>query len=247
MAFQASAIESNTVGYYTVDVTAGSYALVAINIAPTSTETFTLDELFPTNSLTTSGGASGAADRIQVWDYANQTCQNYYRYYKKMGGGAKNYHWVSTADDSLATATLKAGDSVFYYAKDNNQTLLIPGVVPNAAAGVLKQGYNMVSVGFPATWNPNDEGTTFWSDSTKFTAAGASGGADRIQTWDAANQSYKFYYLFYKKMGGGEKNYKWVSTTGDVILSESLDIGAGFFYYKQAAGEIEFSPNLKLN
>jgi hypothetical protein len=237
---------ANVVGYYTVNVEKEKFALVAINMEPTSTEVFTLDELFPTNALTTSGGSSGNADQLQVWDYENQTYKNFYRFYKKMGGGAKNYHWVNTADDSLATVTLKAGDSVFYYAKGNNQTLTIPGTVPNQASGILKQGFNMVGVGFPSTWNPNSEGADFWKDSTKFTAAGSSGNADQIQYWDDENQTYKFYYLFYKKMGGGSKNYSWVDTTTDEVLNEPLKIGSGFFYYKQSAGEIEFKPNLKL-
>ena len=166
-----------------------------------------------------------------------------------MGGGAKNYHWVeNTAEAPLATVTLKAGDSVFYYPINNNQTLTIPGTVPNAASGVLKQGFNMVSVGFPASWNPNDEGTEFWSDTSKFTSGGGAGSADQIQYWDAANQCFKYYYLFYKKMGGGAKNYKWVENTATAdVLNESLDIGAGFFYYKQAAGTTEFTPNLKID
>ena len=164
-----------------------------------------------------------------------------------MGGGAKNYHWVSQADDSLATVTLKAGDSVFYYPISNNQTLTVPGTVPNAASGILKQGYNMLAVGFPASWNPNDEGTTFWSDTSKFTSGGGAGSADQIRYWDTANQCFKFYYLFYKKMGGGAKNYKWVDQTTDDVLTEALTIDAGFFYYKQAAGTTEFTPNLKLN
>lgn len=163
-----------------------------------------------------------------------------------MGGGVKNYKWVNSADQALADVSLKAGDSVFYYANSNNQTLTIPGTVPNQASGTLKQGFNMIGVGFPATWNPNSEGTTFWGDSTKFTADATSGGADQIRYWDATTQAYKYYYLFYKKMGGGAKNYKWIDTTTQEILDEALNVGSGFFYYKQAAGEVSFNPNLKV-
>ena len=248
--FHYSLFTCSTVGYYNVEVKAGKYNLIAINIDPVSEKTYTLDELFPAdtaNIKTTSGGTAGAADQLRTWDVENQSFNYYYRFYKKMGGGEKNWHWVNQDDDSLATEKLKAGDSVFYYALSVDQTHSVPGQVPNSASGILKKGYNMISVGFPARWNPNDEGVDFWKDTEKWTAGGTAGAADEIRYWDSVNQVYKYYYLFYKKMGGGDKNYKWVDSDTDEILTEALEVGNGFFFIRKADGEIPFTPNLKLN
>ena len=107
---------------------------------------------------------------------------------------------------------------------------------------------NLVSAGFPTRWNPNDAGTAYWGDTTKFTSNGAAGLADQIRYWDKENQTYRYFYLYKKTVGTGkEKNNCWVENVdGYPLLETPLEIGDGFFFYKQKAGEIEFKPGLKL-
>ena len=246
------------VGYYNVDVKAGKFKMVALNIDPMNADKeFTLDELFPYNDKMAKGTGAGAADQIQTWDYENQCYRYYFMYYAAVKGTPveKAYHWVendAAAGYPIATAKFKTGSSVFYFAKDNDNAFSIPGQVPNEAAGVLKHGFNMIGVGFPTQWNPNDAGKEYWNDTTKFAMGNGAGAADQIQYWDEENQRYRFFFLYYAAVKGSpvEKAYQWVeddSAAGYPVLDEKLDTGDGFFYYRQKEGEIEFKPGLKLN
>ena len=248
-------------------MTPGKLAMVAVNIEPTSSATFTLDQIFPTNETTTAGGTLADSDQLRTWDQENQKYRFFFRFWKTVGAAnkAKCGHWTEDLlktrdgvpeDYPLANIALKAGDAVFYTAKANDQTLTIPGQVPNEASGVLKQGYNMVGVGFPAMWNPNDAGTNFWMNAN-FTCGGTAADADQIRYWDEENQKFRFFFLFYKTVGAANKAkcYKWVEDLLKArdgvpedypVLTESLNVGDGFFYIKKKEGEIEFKPGLKL-
>lgn len=101
--------------------------------------------------------------------------------------------------------------------------------------------------------DPMNEGKTYTLDElfpvgANSTPYGTAGGADQIQTWDHANQTYRYFYLYKKTVGTGkEKNNKWVENVeGQPLLETDLDVSEGFFFYKQKAGEIEFKPGLKL-
>ena len=239
------------VGYYNVDVKAGKYAMIALNMDPMNPEkTASLDEVFPYNANMTASTASGGADQIQIWDFEKQTYRYFFMYNNAFQPtNEKNKHWVeNVTGQPLADVQLKTGDAVFFFAKSKDNTLSIPGQVPAEASGILKHGYNMVGVGFPTAWNPNDAGTDFWKDA-KFAKSTASGGADQIQYWDDANQKYRFFFLYNNAFQpSNEKNNKWVENiTGNPVLVDALKTGEGFFYYRKNAGEIEFKPGLKLN
>ena len=237
------------VGYYNVDVKAGKFSMIAINIDPMNPEkTATLDELFPYNANMAASTGSSASDRIQVWDYVNQSYRYFFIYNNPFStADVKNKHWVENLTDKpFANVPIKTGDAVFYYALKKDNSFSIPGQVPNEAVGTLKQGYNMIGVGFPAEWCPNDAGTDFWKNAA-FAGATGSSSADRIQYWDEANDTYKHYFLYKNPFNAGDvKNNKWVDTTSKDELTEPLKTGSGFFYWKKNAGEIEFKPGLKL-
>lgn len=253
------------VGYYNVEVKAGKFSMVALNMASVDGTTYTLDQVFPVTAQSSASTAMGTADQIQTWDQENQKYRYFFRWNKKVGAGKeKSGHWVENVtiandgaaeDYPLANVALKAGDAVFYYPVANNQTLTIPGQVPAEAAGTLKKGFNMIGVGFPVQWNPNDAGTAFWSDA-KFAKSSAMGSADQIQYWDEVNQKYRFFFLYSKKVGAGkEKSNMWVENVTVAndgaaedypVLKEALNTGAGFFYYRLQDGEVEFKPGLSL-
>jgi len=240
----------NIVGYYSAPVEAGKFSFIALNLNPmTPDATISLQDLIPgtTPGLTAAGGA-GSADQIQMWDQATQTYKYYYLYKGYGPNTSKSYKWVESVSGApIADVTVKTGDGLFFYAASGSTltSLTIPGQVPNTAAGVLKQGFNMIGAGFPADWNPNDAGTEYWSDTTKFTAAGGAGSADQIQTWNQATQTYKYYYLYKGYGPNTSKSNKWVeSAAGAPVMTETLDTSAAFFYYKVAAGEVVFNPPL---
>ena len=248
----ADVTSANVVGYYNVDVKAGKFSMIALNIDPMNEKNeFTLDELFPYNDKMSASTASGSADRIQTWDYEKQTYRFFFMWKKLVKGkpDEKTYHWVEDVDGNpLAIIPIKTGNAVFYYALANDNTFSVPGQVPAEAVGILKQGFNMIGAGFPTQWNPNDAGTEFWSKSD-FASSSSEGSADRIQYWDAEKQSYRFFFLWKKLVKGkpDEKTYKWVENTdGNPVLETPLTTGEGFFYYRLNAGEIEFKPGLKL-
>jgi hypothetical protein len=248
--FDAQVESINVVGYYSAPVTAEKFSFIALNLNPmTPDATISIQDLIPgtTPGLTAAGGA-GSADRIQTWDQATQTYKNYYLFKGFGPHTTKSNKWVENVTGyPIADATFKTGDALFFYAAKGSTltSLTIPGQVPNTTAGVLKQGFNMVGAGFPADWNPNDAGTEYWSDTTKFTAAGGAGSADRIQTWEHTSQTYKNYYLFKGFGPHTTKSNKWVeNVTGYPVMTETLDTSAAFFYYKVAAGEVVFDPPL---
>ena len=237
------------VGYYNVDVNANSAAIIAINIDPVSEKTFTLEQLFPTNENTTTHGSYGSADQVRYWDAENEHYRYFYRLKATVGKHASKNNMLveDNTDKDLANITLKAGDAVFYYAI-KKQTLTIPGQVPNVASGKLIGGANLVCAGFPAKWNPNSLGKEFWSDTTKWTSHGSYGSADQIRWWDKENEKYRYFYLLKATVGKhASKNGLWVEDNTDKdLLEEEIDVGEGFFFYKQKAGEVIFNSGLAL-
>ena len=226
--------------------------MIALNIDPMNEkQELTLDELIPYNAQMAAAATSGSSDQIRTWDYDKQAYRYFFMWKKLIKGqpDAKTYHWVeNVTGNPLADVKLKAGDCIFYYAKSNDNSFSIPGQVPNEAAGILKQGFNMIGVGFPAQWNPNDAGTDYWKKSD-FASAATSGSADQIRYWDEDSQGYRFFFLWKKLIKGqpDEKTYKWVENiTGNPVLEIPLATGEGFFYYRKNAGQIEFKPGLKL-
>ena len=236
--------------------------MIAINVSPTSETTYSLDDLFPTNATTVVGGTAAAADEIRLWN--GEGYRYFFRFYKTKGtsGGIDNKlkcgHWVEDLSDGsypMNTGVVKAGDAIFYVNKSekDTQVLTIPGQVPHEAVNTLQGGYNLVGVGFPAQWNPNDCGTNFWMN-TAYTAGGTAAASDQIYSWDKTSQTYRKFFLFYKTKGtsGGVSNkdkcYKWVEDIDPdfPVLEEKFDVGDGFFYIKQKPGEVEFKPGLKL-
>jgi hypothetical protein len=240
----------NVVGYYSAPVEAEKYSLIALNLNPmTPDATISIQDLIPgTTPGLKAAAAVGSADQIRAWDQATQTYKFYYLYKGYGPNTSKSNKWVeNVAGQPVATATFKTGDALFFYAASGSTltSLTIPGQVPNTTAGVLRQGYNMIGAGFPADWNPNDAGTEYWSDATKYTAAAAVGSADQIRTWDQATQTYKFYYLYKGYGPNTTKSNKWVeNVAGQPVMTETLDTSAAFFYYKVAAGEVVFNPPL---
>ena len=162
----------------------------------------------------------------------------------------KSGKWVENVDglptaESLGVA-LKTGDAVFYYPFSKDQTLSIPGEVVSQSSGILKQGLNMIGSGFPVSWNPNDEGTSYWGDTTKFTLAQAYGSADQIRVWVPGvkpdGDKYRYFFL-YKRIGDSQKSNKWVENIeGLPVLEEPILTDRGFFYYRQKTGQIVFEP-----
>lgn len=215
----------------------------------------TLDQAFPyKEGAGTAATASGDADQLRTWDYENQKFNYYFMYYKSTKGtvDSKSYHWVENnpgASYPLAKETIKTGDSVFFYSQ-KDQMLTVPGQVPAEASGTLNPGYNMISIGFPSQWNPNDAGKEFWQKEG-FTSATASGDADQIRYWDQENQKYRFFFLYYKSTKGAvdAKSYQWVENLpaeSYPVLDEPLKTGDGFFYILKGDKSVEFKPGLKL-
>jgi hypothetical protein len=238
------------VGYYNVEVKASKFSMVALNMSSVDGGKKTLDELFPFNSNMTASTTAGGSDQIRIWDYEAQSYRYFFMYNNAfMATNPKNKKWVEnvTGNPLSEDVLLGAGDAVFYYAKSKDNTFSIPGQVPAEAAGTLKSGFNMIGVGFPSEWCPNDAGTDFWKDA-KFAKSTTAGGADQIQYWDDAKQTYRYFFLYNNAfMPTNEKNNKWVeNVTGNPILTEKLSTGAGFFYYRKNTGDVEFKPGLAL-
>ena len=124
----------NLVGYYNVDVKAGKFSMIALNMDPmTTTQEFTLDELFPVGANSTPNGTAGLADQIRYWDGEKQTYRYFYLYKKTVGTGKeKNNCWVENVDGyPLLETPLEIGDGFFFYKQKAGEIEFKPGLKLN--------------------------------------------------------------------------------------------------------------------
>jgi hypothetical protein len=245
----AQVTSANVVGYKTITLTNG-YNMLACNFDPVGSETNTLDKVIPGTTTGLKGGNSSiTADNIMVFDPVQQQYQTYFLWYTTKTTGtppanANNWKWVSSAT-VLAGVQLKSGDP-FWYRSRNAALVQIPGTfagqVPTVAKDIsITNGYTMIAGNYSADWDPNTKGTNFWA------TIGAKGGnssitADNVMIFDAGNQRYETYFLWYTTKTTGtppanSNNWKWVSSATVVAPTNFVKLGMGAWYRARNPGK----------
>lgn len=205
-----------------------------------------IQDLIPGNTEGLTGSqASASADQIQIYDAATGGYTLYSLFYTTIpnpGLQAKNHKWVDNSG-TVASHKFKAGDS-FWFKKQGSEivNVALSGQVSNASVQDIEivNGWNMIGSAFPANFNPNSLGVSYWQNSG---AVGnqASANADQIQVYDTNEEGYVLYSLFYTTIpnpGLQAKNWKWVDNAGNVI-ADSVEVvkpGNGVWYKHQGAG-----------
>ena len=199
-----------------------------------------IQDLFPGTTEGLSAGTGSTGDQIQIYDSVTGGYTTYYLFYSPMAiFASKNYKWVDTAAN-IATITFSNG-SVFWYRKrgEGDVTITVSGAVslePSQNITIVP-GWNMIANAFPANFNPNSLGTSYWEASGAAAGTGSTG--DQIQIYDSTTGGYTTYYLFYSPMAlFAAKNYKWVDASANVIDSsaELMSIGKGAWYRHRGSG-----------
>ncbi len=201
----------------------------------------------------TAGGNANTADNIQIFDAAQQKYSTYYLFYTTKTTAAlqaRNLKWnMGSAVDT--TTRIKNGDAMWFLSRgDKDIQITTSGEVELAAVKEIeiKKGWNMIGSFFPDGWNVNDDASgytpEFWENSGAV-AGGNANTADNIQVFDAAQQKYSTYYLFYTTKTTSAlvaRKYRW--NTGSTVATGSIMApGQGAWYLHR--GETGFTLPIK--
>ena len=196
-----------------------------------------IEDMFSDAENASANRAMDLADRIDTWDPIRQTYVSYYRMTNRQG---TSVWWGKDGDVTVPTvdAFSDYGQGAFYFnQKDEDITLTVFGQVKSSATTIeIRPGFNLICNPYPAPISL--EGNTI--DWTGATADRAMDMADRIDTWDAVNQTYVSYYRMTNRQGTSI----WWGKDGTVTTptTDSIPAGDAFFYYHQ--GQTSFTLTL---
>ncbi len=238
-AIGAFAIESaNVVGYNQVEINK-EYTILGIPFTGTTGTAMSIQDAVPYCTGMTKGGASTAADCIQIMDSEG----NYNVYYMCNGKQGKatvvggDGKWVKDDEFAVSTATMPAGTPFWYVSKNyaTPYTITVAGQVLSTSSEQtpLNVTYQLIANPYPCDLPLND-GVPYVAGMTK---GGASTAADCIQIMDDAG-NYNVYYMCNGKQGkatvtGGDG--KWVKDDEFAVTDAVLPAGKGGWFVRKSA------------
>ena len=222
----SAAVESDIVGYATIDLTQG-YTLVALPFLALGNEAANgMPIADVTGTLTADDRIPARSDALMVMDPTSKT----YTTYRNTSDG-----WVNAEDGIPATDILPVGGAIFYSKSMVTGQIVASGkVVEEESVEVpLSLGYSLVSNPLPVEIKIAELVGEGLSADSRIPAR-----ADQIMVLDPATHTYTTYYLNadcgWTKLGGDG------SETTDVIPACQ-----GFVYVKsQSAGKLIFTSPL---
>ena len=251
MAIQAKAddtlVSSDIVGYNTVTLKKG-WNMLAVNFQQLGeTSSISVQELFPGTTEGLTGGAATTADQIQIYDATTGGYTTYFLFQSPLPiFAAKNGKWVDVGAN-VTDLSFSNGD-VFWYLKrgESDVAINVSGQVSlqNNQEISIVNGWNMIGNAFPANFNPNALGTTYWQNSGA--VAGAATTADQIQIYDNTVGGYTTYFLFSSPLPiFASKNWQWVDVGANVVAptAEVMPVGKGAWYLHRGSGFTLTIPN----
>ena len=233
----------NIVGYNTVTIKAGAYNMFCVHFQDLNdADGIGIQDLIPGTTTGLKGGNISTGDSIQVYDSSAGGYTQYYLQYVTFPPAAavNNYKWMN-AGGTVATYKFKNGDAFWYRSKGTaDVTVTLAGGVSLASSQTIDivSGYNMIGNAFPANFNPNSLGTTYWQNS------GAVGGnistGDSLQIYDPSAGGYTQYYLQYVTFppAAAVNNWKWMTAGGTPLATdaEGVPVGKGAWYRHRGTG-----------
>ena len=222
-------------------IKAGQYNMFAVNFENLNdTDGISIQDLIPGTTPGLKGGNAATGDSIQIYDPITGGYTQYYLQYVTFppAAMANNYKWMSGG--TVANYKFKNGDAFWYNSKGTTDvTFSIAGGVSLSASQSIDiyTGYNMIGSAFPANFNPNSLGTTYWQES------GAKGGnaatGDSIQIYNPTTGGYTQYYLQYVTFppAAMANNWKWMSGGTPLATdAEGVPVGKGAWYKHNGNG-----------
>lgn len=211
-------VESDVVGYTTIDIGQTGYALITLPFADLDAENLEYPIAKISGSLAANNNAS-RADALLVMDSATQT---FTTYQNKAAG------WVKEGETEVTTDTVKPGQSVFLKKARQAGSITVSGkVAPEATKTVdLAVGFNLVS-------NPYPVEIAIASLTGNISANNNASRADSIQVLDPVSQTYTNYQC---------KTIGWVKDGETEVTTDTIPAGAGIVYTKRRqAGSLTFT------
>jgi len=228
---------SNTVGYNTVTIDK-QYTILGIPFTGTTGSAMSIQDAVPYSAGMTKGGATTAADTIQIMD-ATGSYDVYYMCNGKAGKGTVtggDGKWVKDGESVVSSATMAAGTPFWFVSKNYSTpyTITVAGQVLSTSSEQtpLNVTYQLLANPYPCDLPLNDcvpyvEGMT---------KGGATTAADTIQIMDAAG-SYDVYYMCNGKAGKGTVtggDGKWVKDGESVVTDAVLPAGKGGWFVRKS-------------
>jgi hypothetical protein len=213
---QGGNISLNTVGKYSI-IVQSSMNLVSTPLDPFNTACSAL-----MNSQLTGASSELNADRIWKWDPSSKN----YQIAWLVSGGLYDGEWWDSSTDTVSNMTLDADDGFWIQNRNGVQKVTFSGEVsdmPNRTISLMT-GLQLIGSAYPEeVILTNSE---LWED-------GATGAineidADRILSWDAVTQSYKFAWLI-DGIGPPYDGKWWDSSTG-AETTIKLQPGQGLWF-----------------
>ena len=199
-----------------------------------------IQDLIPGTTEGLASGTVGTGDNIQLYNPLTGDYTTYFLFYSPLPlFASKNYKWVDAAQN-IATTNFANG-TVFWYRKRSAGSVTVSlagGVSLQPAQNIdIVSGWNMIGSAFPANFNPNSLGASYWENSGA--AAGTVGTGDNLQIYNPATGDYTTYFLFQSPLPiFASKNWQWVDAGQNVInpSAEVMSIGKGAWYRHRGSG-----------
>ena len=199
-----------------------------------------IQDLIPGTTEGLSAGTGSTGDQIQFYNSSTGDYTTYFLFLSPLPiFASKNYKWVDVTQN-VATTNLANG-TVFWYRKRSAGSVTI-----NLSGGVSLQpvqnidiinGWNMIGNAFPANFNPNSLGASYWENSGAAAGTGSTG--DQIQIYNPSTGDYTTYFLFQSPLPiFASKNWQWVDVSQNVInpSAEVMPMGKGAWYRHRGSG-----------
>jgi hypothetical protein len=230
----------NAVGYVKVNVPAGGkLAFVSVNFDPVGaagpSESISIQDVLKGQMVGGWGSAQG--DNIILWDIASQ--KYVITYLAADLDPSVDGKWLYDGGIEIATNMLKNG-SAFWIRNNQSyaQDVVFSGQVVDRSTGTNSNtflpGMNMFGYPFSMSVDVN-------SNLLGVAATGGWGTAqgDNIIFWDVVQQKYIITYLAADL--DSSVDGKWLYDGGVVIATNKLEMGTGYWFRRQNAGNVQWN------
>ena len=250
MAASAFAVESaNTVGYTTINLTAGKWYMVGIQFQEVGGTTIKLDDLIKLSGVTASTWANQSSDAMQIQYYDGTGYDIFYYISDAYAYGTESEIgkdcWALDGVE-VANFSKAPGEGFWLYAAPNaigqNATLTVKGEVKGAETATISftaNKWQIISNPFPVGIDLNDVVTT---GVTASTWANQGTEAAQIQYFDGAGYDI-FYYISDAYAYGTESEIGkdcW-ALDGVQTNGETIPVGGAFWLLSKQSGSLTFS------
>lgn len=211
----------------------GKYVAFAVQFQNCDQTDIAIKDLFTCTAGFSMSAAGAASDQIWLWDTA---VGNWDKYFYQGGRGTKATGWTKIGETELIgdNITATAGQTVFFLRYGNETAITLSGAVKpfldsKETSFVCGQGqYLFVSYPWPEVLKVA-KFSEFYPNGVKPAMSATGASSDQIWLWDTNKGDWDKYFY---QGGRGSKAEGWTKLGETELTTDSIPVGAGFYYLR---------------